>query len=157
MPFRQIVSKGIASAAKSNSNFRLRLLSSSSLYTSDVIEERSSNQTIISPLIRFESARLQYPSLVSGSELDHGLKDDINETQSTAILDPVDLNIYPNLECGSGGGGHVVLGKNGSGKTLLSQTLINSHNNTANHQSPPLQSGSIEINKTRDDSINRNH
>mmetsp|Transcript_6900 Transcript_6900/g.10199 ORF Transcript_6900/g.10199 Transcript_6900/m.10199 type:complete len:620 (+) Transcript_6900:19-1878(+) len=161
MPFRQIISKGIASAAKLNTNFRLRLLSSSSAYTSsDVIEERSSNQTIISPLIRFESARLQYPSLVSGSELDHGLNDDIHEVincQSTTILDRVDLNIYPNLECGSGGGGHVVLGKNGSGKTLLSQTLINSHNNTTNRQASPLHSGSIEINKTRDDSINRNH
>ena len=136
MPFRQIISKGIASAAKSNTNFRLRLLSSSSAYTSsDVIEERSSNQTIISPLIRFESARLQYPSL-SRSDFDNGLNDDINEIincQSTAIHD---LNIYPNLECGSGGGGHVVLVKNGSGKTLLSQTLINSHNNnTANRQS----------------------
>mmetsp|Transcript_22231 Transcript_22231/g.44724 ORF Transcript_22231/g.44724 Transcript_22231/m.44724 type:complete len:614 (-) Transcript_22231:68-1909(-) len=155
MPFRQIISKGIASAAKSNTNFRLRLLSSSSAYytSSDVIEERSSNQTIISPLIRFESARLQYPSL-SRSDFDHGLSDDINEIINWQF----DLNIHPNLECGSGGGGHVVLGKNGSGKTLLSQTLINSHNNnTANRQSSPLHSGSIEINKTRDDSINRNH
>ena len=40
------------------------------------------------------------------------------------LFDPFDLNIWPNLECGSGGGGHVVLGRNGSGKTLLSRSLV---------------------------------
>ena len=151
MPFRHIIGKGIASpAAKLYPVFRRRLLSSSSTCTSDVIDDRSSTETIIiPPLIRFQKARLQYPSLISGSEFDPGLTDDISEA--------IDLNIYPNLKCGSGGGGHVVLGKNGSGKTLLSQTIINSYNNYNNSdQRSSLHSGSIEINKTRNDSINRN-
>lgn len=166
MPFRQIIiSKGggIASAAKSlyHPIFRRRLLSSAC--TSDVIDEGSSTTQktiIIPPLIRLEAARLQYPSPISGNDFDHGLNDDINEiiNYQSSTLDPFDLNIYPNLECGSGGGGHVVLGKNGSGKTLLSQTLINSHNNhIKTDQQSSLHSGSIEINKTRDDSINRSH
>mmetsp|Transcript_20788 Transcript_20788/g.34265 ORF Transcript_20788/g.34265 Transcript_20788/m.34265 type:complete len:615 (+) Transcript_20788:67-1911(+) len=157
MPFRRlIISKGIAISAVQKPNltsFRRRLLSSCS--TSDVIDEKLTTQSIISPLVRFESARLQYPSVVSASDFDHGLNDDIEEIKK---LNPFDLNIFPNLECGSGGGGHVVLGKNGSGKTLLSQTLINSLNNDKSElQSSSIRSGSVEINKTRDDSINRSH
>jgi len=160
MPFRQMI--GIASSASKKSSslypfFRRRLLSSTC--TVDVIEGSSTQTIIIPPLIRLEAARLQYPSIITGNDFDHGLNDDINEIVSyRSILDSFDLNIFPNLECGSGGGGHVVLGKNGSGKTLLSQTLINSYNNqnNAEHQSS-LHSGSIEINKTRDCSINRNH
>lgn len=160
MPFRLIISsKGIASAAISNPTLRRRLLSTSFTTTctsDDVIDEKSSTITNISPLVRFESARLQYPSIITGNEFDHGLNDDISEINShlstTAALDPFDLDIYSNLECGSGGGGHVVLGKNGSGKTLLSQTLINT-----DRQLSSLHSGRVEINKTRDDSINRNH
>ena len=129
----------------------------------DVMDEVSAQTTIL-PLIRLEAARLQYPSPLFGSEFDHGLNDDINEIdlinrQQTARLDHVDLSIYPNLECGSGGGGHVVLGKNGSGKTLLSQTLINacSRNDHDTDRSSFLHSGSISISNTRDDNINRNH
>lgn len=154
MPLRLIISKGIASAATSNP-FRRRLLSSSfTTCTSDVRDEKSSTETNVSPLVSFESVRLQYPSLITGNEFDHGLNDDISAIESyqstTAALDPFDLDIYPNLECGSGGGGHIVLGKNGSGKTLLSQTLID-------RQLSSVRSGRVDINKTRDDSINRNH
>ena len=41
-------------------------------------------------------------------------------------LHQFDLNIWPNLECNSGGGGHVVLGRNASGKTLLARSIAQS-------------------------------
>jgi ABC-type molybdenum transport system ATPase subunit/photorepair protein PhrA len=78
----------------------------------------------------------------------------------------VDLNIWPNLECNSGGGGHVVLGRNASGKTLLSRSIVQSwrsipnqsvdinQSDTANNTY--LHSGSITIHK-QNSSKNRNH
>lgn len=143
MPFRQIIissHKGVAA----------RLTRCARLNSTCTT---SAQQIIIPPLVRFEAARLQYPSLGTSS-FDHGMYDDMKELDSTTF----DLNIFPNLECGSGGGGHVILGKNGSGKTSLSQTLINYYNNNNNNNKQSyLQSGSIVINKTRDDTINRNN
>lgn len=104
----------------------------------------------IPPLFRFESAKLRYPtpSLLlprnatapphghdvhwdDGLEQDHlDLDRNLDEyeellRESTSESSPsFDLNIWPNLECGSGGGGHVVLGRNGAGKTLLSRALV---------------------------------
>jgi molybdate transport system ATP-binding protein len=147
MPFRQIIIKSRKGVA-----VRLtRCVRLNSTCTTEVVDENSSAQhAIIPPLVRFEAARLQYPSHATSS-FDHGLHDDMNGIKDTTF----DLNIFPNLECGSGGGGHVILGKNGSGKTSLSQTLINYYNN--NNKQSYLQSGSIVINKTRDDTINRNN
>lgn len=82
----------------------------------------------------------------------------------TQLFDPFDLQIFPNLECGSGGGGHVVLGRNGSGKTLLSRSLIHtleneSDNDSPNHDTnnPFLHSGSLHINKEREDTNRLHH
>ena len=86
-----------------------------------------------------------------------------------------DLNIWPNLECGSGGGGHVVLGRNASGKTLLSHSLVytltkdsNQTNDNDgcdnpaidddvnNNDNPFLHSGILSTTK-RNATENRNH
>ena len=77
-----------------------------------------------------------------------------------------DLNIWPNLECNSGGGGHVVLGRNASGKTLLSRSIVQSLRSIPDqsvdiyqsdtNNNPYLHSGSITIHK-RNSSKNRNH
>ena len=83
-----------------------------------------------------------------------------------------DLNIWPNLKCGSGGGGHVVLGRNASGKTLLSRSLVHSlqsirndidgkHYNELTHEfdntiNPFLHFGDLSVTR-RNVSKNRNH
>ena len=98
---------------------------------------KAENAEVISPLIRLQSATIQYPSF------------------SSTTIRPFDLNIWPNLECGSGGGGHVVLGRNASGKTLLSHTLL--QNADEDDLNPSyLQSGSISTTR-RIESKNRNH
>ncbi|KAL7461127.1 hypothetical protein ACHAXS_001566 [Conticribra weissflogii] len=56
------------------------------------------------------------------------------------------MNIWPNLECGSGGGGHVVLGRNGAGKTLLSRALVHAADSKGDHddhRNPYLQGGHL--------------
>ena len=81
-------------------------------------------------------------------------------------LHQFDLNIWPNLVCNSGGGGHVVLGRNASGKTLLARSIAQTlkcipDQSLDTYQSdtstnPFLQSGTISIHK-RNASKNRNH
>jgi molybdate transport system ATP-binding protein len=113
----------------------------------------------ISPLIRFRSASIRYPNQ------SHWGKTKISD--STEILShQFDLNIWPNLECHSGGGGHVILGRNASGKTLLSRSIVQSLRNIRNENvdiyesdtsnNPFLHSGTISIHK-RNSSKNRNH
>ncbi|KAL7530317.1 hypothetical protein ACHAXR_004502, partial [Thalassiosira sp. AJA248-18] len=104
---------------------------------------------------------------------------DPTRENSHEFVDPsFDLNIWPNLECGSGGGGHVVLGRNGSGKSLLSRSLVHSlgrsasiisnhHNDFGHHDptadnnmeidNPYLQSGGLSMIRRNASSKNRNH
>ena len=165
----------------------------------DVPTIKAENQGYVPPLVRLQSAVIQYPS-VSGDHIDGiGLHDDNNvdgnnkhimhqqnsrrhwnnKQQSTIqnytswqFVKPFNLNIWPNIECGSGGGGHVILGRNASGKTLLSRTLVQSlgnirsayqdndegtaRNNEYSNTNPFLQSGDISMNR-RNASQNRNH
>ncbi|KAL9186173.1 hypothetical protein ACHAXT_005411 [Thalassiosira profunda] len=79
-----------------------------------------------------------------------------------------EMSIWPNLECGGGGGGHVVLGRNGSGKTLLSRSLVHSlgtaaskdaelpANATLDGDNPFFHAGSLSMNR-RHISKNRSH
>ena len=64
------------------------------------------NDKVISPLIHLGNALIEYPQ------------------STTSALDRINFNIWPNVECGSGGGGHIILGRNGAGKTLLSRSLL---------------------------------
>jgi molybdate transport system ATP-binding protein len=61
----------------------------------------------------------------------------------------VDLHVYPNTECKSAGGGHILLGRNASGKSLTLKTLIHTlHAAEESEQSNPyLHSGSLYIDK----------
>jgi len=106
------------------------------------------NDEVISPLFHLRDAVIiQYPQ----------------STSST--LDRINLQIWPNLECGGGGGGHLILGRNGSGKTLLSHSLqqsgdssdqdANWYNDDQNNLF--LKSGDISITKRNINKKNRNH
>ena len=160
---------------------------------------RNTVDTTISPLLRFESAVLRYPSCESTSvastspaptnHLEYGLEADIqryqdnqdflleteealqlNDAAELRHLQPYwdkqltsgeigednhslhlhDLQIYPNSACKSVGGGHILLGRNGSGKTLISKCLAHQFLTTAGSldnksfdNNPYLQSGSL--------------
>jgi ABC-type molybdenum transport system ATPase subunit/photorepair protein PhrA len=57
-----------------------------------------------------------------------------------------DLQIYPNTECKSSGGGHILLGRNASGKSLILKSLIhNIHSTQFKQVNPYLQSGNLHI------------
>ena len=70
-----------------------------------------------------------------------------HEHYDPPYLHPFDLHIYPNTECKhSSAGGHILLGRNGSGKTLISKSLIHTIHNSDSHKSNPyLHSGSLHI------------
>ena len=78
----------------------------------------------------------------------------------------VDLQVWPNSDSNKSRGGHVVLGANGSGKTLLCRTLIRSAEHVGKNQltggldgsdeGPNLISGSVSVHP-RVESMNRNH
>ena len=76
----------------------------------------------------------------------------------------INLRVWPNSDSNKSRGGHVVLGTNGSGKTLLCCTLIRSAEHVGKSQGsldgsnedPNLISGSILVNP-RVESMNRNH
>lgn len=70
--------------------------------------------------------------------------------QELSSLHLQDLQIYPNSACKSVGGGHILLGTNGSGKTLISKCLIHQFLTAAGSidynsfdNNPYLQSGSL--------------
>jgi len=106
------------------------------------------NDEAISPLFHLRDAVIQYP-----------------QSTTSITLDQINLNIWPNLECGSRGGGHVMLGRNSSGKTLLSHSLLQSvdssdqdtnwHDDDQNNLF--LQSGDIAITKRNINKNLRNH
>ena len=141
MPFRLVIA---SSALKTKLPMKRLLSSLASCTTAGINNTPLTAETKISPLIQFEAARLKYPSIIFE-----------NDDFYFDITEPFDLNIYPNTEYKSSGGGHVVLGNNGSGKSLLSQAIINAYSKSKRLSF--LHSGSIEINETREDSINRNH
>ena len=105
------------------------------------------NDEVVYPLIHLRDALIEYPQ------------------STTSTLDRINLNIWPNLKCGSGGGGHVVLGRNGAGKTLLSHSLLqagDSSDQDANRYDDDqsnlfLKSGDISITKRNTNNKNRNH
>jgi len=105
------------------------------------------NDEVISPLFHLRDAVIQYPQ----------------STSST--LDRINLQIWPNLECGSSGGGHVILGRNGAGKTLLSHSLLQSGDSSDQDDGKYdndinklfLQSGDIAITKRNINKKNRNY
>ena len=87
---------------------RVAALSSTTKTTND-------DDYVTSPLVQFQSAILRYPSTSSSPS---------STSTSSSLLGPIDLNIWSNVEV-AGPGGHVALGRNGSGKTLLSNALAN--------------------------------
>ena len=111
------------------------------------IKKIENDEVIISPLFHLRDAVIQYPQ------------------STTSALDRINLNIWPNLECGSKGGGHIVLGRNGSGKTLLSHSLLQSGDSSDqddykydnDNSKLFLQSGDISITKRNINEKNRNH
>ncbi|KAL7539333.1 hypothetical protein ACHAWF_006377 [Thalassiosira exigua] len=137
----------------------------------------SEKEGYVSPLVRFDSAVIKYPSsrfdsdveLESKQILETNLREEqrhLNGHQNgkpgpeTHQLNTFDLNIWPNRECGSGGGGHVVLGRNASGKTLLSRSVVhNRQEDSSQHaetSNPFLHSGDLSKFR-RNVSKNRNH
>ena len=61
----------------------------------------------------------------------------------------LDLQIYPNTECKTAGGGNILLGRNASGKSLITRSLIHSlqsSTSTDEQKNPYLQSGSLHMN-----------
>ncbi|KAL3780010.1 hypothetical protein HJC23_000300 [Cyclotella cryptica] len=74
------------------------------------------------------------------------------------ILESINLQIHPNLPCGSGGGGHILLGRNGVGKTLISRaiqrggTTHGSHHDDNNN--PYLRSGMLHLHNNNDNHNN---
>ena len=128
-------------------------------------------------MLSFPSPNLIIPGLKE-SALEFNFDHDLNEDQDEILRDlerihdfdsntqeqsTFDLNIWPNLECGSGGGGHVVLGRNGAGKTLLSRSLVHSGTDNSDcddsHDSgdnPFIHSGNLSINKRNSNNTNRN-
>jgi ABC-type molybdenum transport system ATPase subunit/photorepair protein PhrA len=76
---------------------------------------------------------------------------------SSSSLEPFNLQIYPNTECATGGGGHILMGKNGTGKSLISQSLIQNIDKTNDmNQNPYLQSGRLHMyNQTKERNRNQ--
>jgi len=72
----------------------------------------------------------------------------------------INLQVWPNSDSDKNRGGHVVLGANGSGKTLLCRTLIRSAEQTGSPEGSDedlnLISGAISVHP-RVESTNRNH
>jgi molybdate transport system ATP-binding protein len=104
---------------------------------------------VSSPLVQFQSAILRYPPSSSSASL------------SSSILGPFDLTLWSNVESKSvsrtfsSPGGHVALGRNGSGKTLLSHALANAasqidviDNNDTDNTNTYLQSGKLIMQRT---------
>lgn len=134
------------------------------------------NKHNISPLLRFDSAVLRYPEELgleadtvtylqnhdlllestdalqfnNNEKLQH-LQNHWQQSASSHEHEPlhIDLNVYPNTECKSAGGGHILLGRNASGKSLTLKTLIHTlHSSEYSRQrNPYLHSGSLHIDK----------
>ena len=131
---------------------RVAALSSTTKTTND------DDYVTYSPLVQFQSAILRYPSTSSSPSSTSS-----TSTSSSSLLGPIDLNIWSNVESKSGSrtvsgpGGHVALGRNGSGKTLLSNALANAAsridiigNNDAavDISNTYLQSGTLKMQRT---------
>ena len=88
------------------------------------------------PLVRLESVRLAYPSVYVPSV-------DSDITKPRPSSSPISLSVYPPNAEGIGGG-HAVLGRNGSGKSLLHLALAHGTSVSGPEQSH-LESGVMDL------------
>ena len=123
---------GISSCEMCNSR-----LASSAAATGNYGDDKEADAGPV-PLVRLESVRLAYPSIhISSSAIDS----DITKPHSTSS--PISLSVYPPNAEGLGGG-HAVLGRNGSCKSLLHLALAHGTSVSGPEQSH-LESGTMDM------------
>ena len=136
----EMCSSGRAPAHQRGLRANSRLASTAATSTSTTgheTEGKEADSRGPAPLVRLESVRLAYPSVHIPSS---ATCSDIIQPRSSS---PISLSVYPPNAEGLGGG-HAVLGRNGSGKSLLQLALAHG-TSVSGPEHSHLESGTMDM------------